>query len=39
LYLEQGALKVEIMGRGYTWLDTGACESQYLVRVLKEKVF
>lgn len=23
LYLEQGRLNVEIMGRGYTWLDTG----------------
>lgn len=22
-YLEQGKLNVEIMGRGYTWLDTG----------------
>ena len=27
LYMEQGALHVERMGRGYAWLDTGTHES------------
>ncbi|MEQ1900319.1 MAG: glucose-1-phosphate thymidylyltransferase RfbA [Devosia sp.] len=27
LYLEAGALKVELMGRGYAWLDTGTHDS------------
>jgi len=39
LYLEQGALEVQIMVRGCAWLDTGIHESQYLLRVLKGRVF
>ncbi|MGL5895263.1 MAG: glucose-1-phosphate thymidylyltransferase RfbA [Bacteroidales bacterium] len=27
LYLEDGALKVELFGRGFAWLDTGNCDS------------
>ena len=27
LYLEEGSLQVEIFGRGFTWLDTGNCDS------------
>lgn len=27
VYLEQGRLNVQLMGRGYAWLDTGNCDS------------
>jgi glucose-1-phosphate thymidylyltransferase len=42
LYLEQGQLNVEIMGRGYAWLDTGTHESlleasQYIQTIEKRQ--
>jgi glucose-1-phosphate thymidylyltransferase len=41
LYLEQGTLSVEIMGRGYAWLDTGTpdslIEAAEFVRTLEKR--
>lgn len=41
IYLEQGKLSVEIMGRGYAWLDTGTpdslLEAAEFVRVLEKR--
>lgn len=40
-YLEQGALDVEILGRGYAWLDTGThgslLDAAHYVRVTEER--
>jgi glucose-1-phosphate thymidylyltransferase len=41
IYLEQGSLSVEIMGRGYAWLDTGTpdslIEAAEFVRTLEKR--
>lgn len=41
IYLERGALSVELMGRGYAWLDTGTPESLMdaaeFVRILEKR--
>ena len=41
IYLEQGRLSVEIMGRGYAWLDTGTpdslLEAAEFVRTLEKR--
>lgn len=37
-YLEQGQLKVETMGRGYAWLDTGTHESMNEASVFIETI-
>lgn len=41
MYLEQGALRVETMGRGYAWLDTGThaslLDAGNFVRTLEER--
>jgi glucose-1-phosphate thymidylyltransferase len=38
LYLEQGSLKVELMGRGVAWLDTGTHESLLEAAVFVEVI-
>jgi glucose-1-phosphate thymidylyltransferase len=41
MYLEKGALSVEVMGRGYAWLDTGTHESllkaQQFVQTIEDR--
>ena len=41
LYLEQGQLRVELMGRGMAWLDTGTCDSLHeasaYIRTLEQR--
>lgn len=41
LYLEEGALNVELMGRGYAWLDTGThaslLEAAHFTQVIEER--
>lgn len=41
LYLEAGSLKVELMGRGFTWLDTGTHDSLFdaaaFVRIIEKR--
>ena len=40
-YLEQGRLSVEMMGRGYAWLDTGTpdslLEAAEFIRILEQR--
>ena len=40
MYLNEERLKVQLLGRGYAWLDTGAHEDllrlQHLLKLLKE---
>ena len=38
LYLEEGSLNVEVMGRGYAWLDTGSHESMLQASQFVESV-
>ena len=38
LYLEEGSLSVEVMGRGYAWLDTGSHESMLQASQFVESV-
>jgi glucose-1-phosphate thymidylyltransferase len=41
LYLEEGQLRVELMGRGMAWLDTGTCDSLHeassYIRTLEQR--
>ncbi len=41
IYLEQGKLQVELLGRGYAWLDTGTHESLHqaasFIQILEER--
>lgn len=38
LYLEEGSMSVEVMGRGYAWLDTGSHESMLQAAQFVESV-
>lgn len=38
LYLEEGSMSVEVMGRGYAWLDTGSHESMLQASQFVESV-
>lgn len=41
MYQEQGQLRVELMGRGMAWLDTGTCDSLHeacgYIRTLEQR--
>lgn len=38
IYLEDGTLNVELLGQGFTWLDTGTHESLWFLSFLRQEI-